>query len=744
MRRFRWLPVAALLAILASVGATYFRLRDEAAKGAPEPPKPLEAGLEGRFGDWCYTQNDGDKPKLKVCAKKQRQIKEPSVWELEEVELQVFRDDAKVFDLVKSAKAEFDVAEKTMFSDGAVEITRGVPAEGPPPVGRLVQIHTSGVRYASGTGKATTDRAASFQFDKGSGSSVGLEYDPATGELFLRDKVVLDWKGKQPVGVPMHIEAGQAVYLEHESRVALRKWSKLTRGTLHMDAGDTTVTLEQDAIRLVETVAAKGVQDDPGRKIEFAADELTMRFADGMNVEAIQGRNHARLASTSATARTTVTGNRLDLAFTPSGHESILTAATSAGSSVAESAPLPGPEPADTRTLRSDVIRLSMRTGGQEIDRIETDGPGTLDFTPNRAGQPKRHLDGDRISIAYGAQNRIQSFHSTNVTTRTERPNLPVATTRSKEFVATFDPATSQLARIEQEINFQYQEGERQARGDRAVLDQVNNAMTLDGGARVWDPSGSANADHIELDQRTGDYRAEGRVATARQPDKKGSSSAMLSNQDVMQARAQRLMSSNRGQKLHYEGSAVAWQGANRIEADQIDFDRERRTMEARGKVVSQLVDKAAPGGTGKTAAPAFTVVRAASLDYAEASRLAYYRDNVVLTRPGLTVNSKELQAFLSPAGQESSLEKAIADGAVKIVSQTQDAKGKRIRTGTGEHAEYFAADQKLVIEGGDPQLVDSAKGKTTGRQLTWFANSDRLLVDGEEAKPAVSTIRKK
>jgi len=91
-------------------------------------------------------------------------------------------------------------------------------------------------------------------------------------------------------------------------------------------------------------------------------------------------------------------------------------------------------------------------------------------------------------------------------------------------------------------------------------------------------------------------------------------------------------------------------------------------------------------------------------------------------------------------ASEDSSLEKAIADGAVRIVS----TKDNRTRTGTSEHAEYYAGEEKVVLTGGQPLFVDSLKGRTTGRELTWWANNDRLLVNGEEQKPAESTIIRK
>ena len=52
-------------------------------------------------------------------------------------------------------------------------------------------------------------------------------------------------------------------------------------------------------------------------------------------------------------------------------------------------------------------------------------------------------------------------------------------------------------------------------------------------------------------------------------------SSAMLSNDEVMQARAQHMTSTNKNQRILYDGNAVAWQGANRVEADTLDIDRD-------------------------------------------------------------------------------------------------------------------------------------------------------------------------
>jgi lipopolysaccharide export system protein LptA len=753
MRFSRWLILAALLAIVAFVGQTYIKRQQALARDTPAPPPPLETGIDGRARDWVYTQSDGERPRVTVRAKSFRQVKAPSVMELNGVELQLFHKEGAQFDLVKSAQAQFDIAAKSLYSDGAVDITMptagdktATALDGP----RIVKIHTSGVHFASDTGKASTDREATFDFDQGYGSAMGVDYDPNTRELHLRSKVEMHWMGKKPGAKPMLIQAGEAYYREAESKVFLLPWSKLTRETLHMEGAAAIVTLDKGAIKDVFSQSAHGVEDNPGRKVEFGAETLMMTFGPDMIIQEIKGQKNGKLVSTANAMRTTVTGDVIDLQFDPTRKESTLTHALAMKQAVAEAVPLPRPGEllGDTRVLHSEVIHLNMRPGGRDIDTVETDGPGTVDFLPNRAGQPKRYVKGDHIWIAYGPDNRIQTFRTINASTRTDKPGTPVPPpmlTQSKELLATFDPKTSELSRLEQKTDFRYEEGTRRATADHATLEQAKDLITLDGSARTFDPTGSASADKLVMDQKSGDFVADGRVATTRLPDDKASSSALLSGSDVMQGRAQHMTSAEHNQKLHYEGNAVVWQGPNRVEADRIDIDRMRQAFEAHGKVVSQFADKSSDDKTTankpkSTSAPIFTVVRAPDLVYSDDTRLAHYQGGAAMVRPGLTVNGKELKAFLNDKSSSSTLDKAFADGEVKIVS-TAD---KRTRTGTGEHGEYYTTEQKVIMNGGEPLLVDSIKGQTRGKQLTWWSNNDRLLVNGVENRPADTLFRKK
>jgi lipopolysaccharide export system protein LptA len=762
MRRTRWLFLFAIIFIVVAVGATYFKSRGRLEKDAPARPKPLGKNFDGSFNRWCYSDQKGTTPHVDICAEHMSESAGSTALDLVGVELKLYTKDGKQYDLVKTDKALCDPQAKTLYADGVVNITMAVPVDGPQH-GRIVKIQTSGVKFDTQSGKATTDRTVQFEFDQGGGQSMGAEYDPETRELHMKSQIALDWRGKTEQSVPMHIESGEAFYREKESKVILIPWSKLTRDTLRLEGKMTVVTLDKGEVRQAQIEAGHGAkEEDSGRTVEFGSDQMTMDFADGMLVSKITGDQNAHLISTSEDARTTVTGNRMEMGFEVADKESTLSTAVATGKSVARNEPIikAGTQPPDTRILHSEVIHLKMRSGGKEIDSVETDGAGTLDFLPNRTDTPKRFMTGDKIWIKYGEDNRIESFRSVNVSTRTE--NLPVknkpaapSVTSSKEMNAIFDADSSDLNHLDQKNDFKYDAGDRHARADHATLDQKTGIMILEKGARLWDSTGSAAADRIVMNQKTGDFTAEGHVASTRMPDPKGNSSAMLSTDEIMQARAQKMVSTNNNSTIHYEGNAVAWQGSNRVEADQLDIDRDEGILKAHGKVVSQFVDKnkdkdkddksvkAKLKPATPAMAPIFTVVHAPDLVYTEDTRIAVYSGGVLLQRSdNLTVTGKEIKAYLNDADADSSLNRTVADGAVKVLSN--DSKRAKTRTGTSEHAEYYADEGKVILSGGRPLLIDSKEGKTQGDQLTWWSNDDRLLVNGAPSSPVKSIVHRK
>ena len=193
---------------------------------------------------------------------------------------------------------------------------------------------------------------------------------------------------------------------------------------------------------------------------------------------------------------------------------------------------------------------------------------------------------------------------------------------------ATFDEK-GQIKQILQAGNFRYSEGVRKAQSDTAVMDNAKNVMDLDAHARIADDTGSTAANHIQLDQATGEFDARGSVATTHLPDQKPNPPApkpgdpngdgyaaaatsdkggMLDPGEPMQGKADHAWSPKKGGKqIHYIGNAQVWQGGSRILGDRVDIDRDpkQKTLTADGHVFSQLQDSAKTMPDGKLRAVA-------------------------------------------------------------------------------------------------------------------------------------------
>src|SRR5208282_6067247 len=101
--------------------------------------------------------------------------------------------------------------------------------------------------------------------------------------------------------------------------------------------------------------------------------------------------------------------------------------------------------PSDSHVLHAENIDLKMRPGGREIQTVSAHPSGTLEFLANQPASHHRTLQGDDMLIAYGPQNRIDSFHAANVTTTTDpnaeekKHNRAVSTTSSNDLTARFE-----------------------------------------------------------------------------------------------------------------------------------------------------------------------------------------------------------------------------------------------------------------------------------------------------------------
>jgi lipopolysaccharide export system protein LptA len=783
MRRLAFVLPLVIIAIAAALWGTYRMRVQKLIESAPATPPTLPITLTSSSDEWQWVQNKDGKPAVQIKAKGSRFLKDAGKLELDAVELKLFQKDHKHYDLVKSPKAVFSQTEGKLFSDGEVEITLDVPVEGNPPH-QLTSIKTTGISFDSKSGKADTDKPASFKFENGDGTCVGVSYDPDVHELHMNSQVDINLTGKGKRSKPMRVQTEKLVYQEQAAKIFLGPWSKLMRENTVVDAAGSIINLKDKQIDTIDADHAHGIDSYPKRHLNYAADALHLTYNDDQELEKMTGVGNAHLTSESKGSETSVKANNVDLFFETENHESILrrTLANGAASVEAKPEPQPNGKLAESKIIHSETIELKMRKGGHELEEVDSRVPASLELIPNQPAQHHRILHGAEMTILYGQQNQIQSFRSTKVTTETNplppkpgqkaKPrDLDIAKTASDNMTAEFEPKSGQMKRMKQWGHFTYEEGESHAVGETAYLDNDTNIMDIDKNARVWDASGSTNGEHIKLAQNTGDFNAEGHVSTTRLPETKKSASAMLDDSQPSQGTADHVWSGNKNRAVHYEGHAVLWQTSNRIAADRIDIDRDKKILVAEGNVVSEFIDQddnksdqpapakplAAANVAAKPEPPAdglnnlppaakpsdkplvYTVVHAAKMVYTDKERLADYTGGAALTRPNMTIKGAQMQAFLNAkdSNEDSRLNHMLADGNVEIFDKGAD----RTRTSKGDHGEYYTADSRIVIRGDKARLVDSKKGESVGQELTYFSDDDRLLIKGAPAEPVKSRI---
>jgi lipopolysaccharide export system protein LptA len=182
--------------------------------------------------------------------------------------------------------------------------------------------------------------------------------------------------------------------------------------------------------------------------------------------------------------------------------------------------------------------------------------------------------------------------------------------------------------------------------------------------------------------------------------------------------------------RAEYTGTATLVQGDTAIRGDRIVLDQQKGDMVASGSARSTLVlDKGRTDG------------RANEIRYDDAARTVTYSAGVVAPTSG-QASSVPLAQVSGPDGdlRAERIEIILAreeNGVDRLEAYNRVSMVVGARTATGSRLTYHAREERYVISstGVIPVSIRESCQETTGRTLTFFKSSDRIIVDGNETR---------
>ena len=533
------------------------------------------------------------------------------------------------------------------------------------------------------------------KFSRGrmSGTGVGFTYDEQRDTLWILDQAVVHFAPDQGAAAA-DLTAGGFGFARRDRYMRLERTMHLERDGQITDAAEATVTLfpDRDESDYIELRGNSRVTGGAGMGLlkSLTATDMNLDYReDGRSLQhaTLAGQADVQLATTGASPGQRLQAANMDIALAPDGSVSNLAARDKVEVTL--------PATADTaaRTIKSNALTAAGAAQGLN----------TMNFTEG---------------VSYDeAATKGQGARSA----------------RARSLDASLDPAAGTLKQAEFKSAFHFEDGPMSASSANATYRILEGQLALrgkEGNAvpQIKDESLTIDADQIDVTLSPRTMVASGKVQSVLQPSKKPAGNApaakrpgLLADKDPVNVIADKLTYDEASRKGEYTGQARLFQGETQINGDAITLDETKGDLIVTGKVITTLVIAENNIKPGEKPAP--MVGRAGSFTYTDQTRRVVYKTLATLVGSQSDLRADTIEMYLAPA--ENTLDRLEAATAV---TATVD---KRVVTGT--KLSYLPADDKYVVLGVPVKMIDADCQETTGKTLTFFKSSDRVVVDGNE-----------
>ena len=734
----RIIPLLVVVSVVGAVCVSYYRSARTAGTRPVPQVESLPEGATDLIEGFSVSHSEQGKTTIEVTAKVQLGLQDSKSL-LEQVKAKVFRKQEGQFDTITSLRCEVDQVSKDVVFLENVVVTLDTPddggAESIPAIVRAERM-----TYSRSRDRVTSEAAVSFERGQVSGSSRGLVYHLRSGVIVLPSEVDLRVLPAQEQDHLLRIRADSLKLHKGSGRVALRSNVRVEKGPTELTADEMRVFFATPAWTLKRIQARGRVRSrslDPDVMIAVRADRLRYLFGAGPDgLDKVVARGNAVARPLTDRSLRELSAREITVSLPPRS-QSIRRLTAVGDARVRFQAPSPSqagtrtgtgessqpPDGIIRRILTSPRVNAHFRPGTGRLSRVEALGPSTLEEIPGGTGEERRRLSAHALSLFYGENTeKLERFTADrNVKLELSSPSGTVRETRSHHLIALFDGKTDRLSEIRQTGDFNYREPGRQAWSDSATHRVDSSLIRLEGRPKVTDAQGETEADVIEFHRDRHLLKAQGKVRSAYFGAGASPHPAVFASAQFMEYRTREGVG-------RYRKNARLWQKDRILYAEDIRLNRLEGKLVATGGVTN-LFHR--PGEAGSSPG---TMVRSEKMTYEERASKIVYEDGVATTAPEGRLQSDRLQVFLRQEKGQISVDKALAEGNVRMAQPN--------RTAFSQWAEYRGREGKVVLWGGPPQVVDYERGSTTGARLTIDIGGGSVAVEGNSRNRAVTTQR--
>jgi lipopolysaccharide export system protein LptA len=806
----RWLVVIAMLFIAVVAGMyLYARLRQLSVLKAF--PGKIGIDIKQTASGFQFSKSEAGRTIFSIRAKSVKEFKLNGHAELHDVSIILYGRDTSRFDQIYGDDFTYDSKSGDVTARGDVQIDLEANPSGvsspdqatPRELKNPIHLKTSNLVFNQNSGNASTDARVDFSTPQASGWAVGVQYAAKSNTLTLASQIHVTLSGAR--AATLFASRGK---ITRDPRQVVLENPRLVQqgGILQAEQATFFLTAENQ----VERVQANGnvnatSSPEVADQIRARADEAELLLTGKENLlrtATLTGNVHAEregsqpMQGDAGRAVLDFHGqNELQKVHASDGvrlSQHSVSTSQSAASTSQTAAENSTPQDFDLKAPTVDFFVVD----GRRLSHIETAGAAEITISPaqnsiavspitsSAQASQRTIVTAGRFEAKFvpmpDGKSHLASIHGApNARITNSSPGVPdrVSTSQTLDVALL---AEGGIESIVQQGSVAYSDGlppekRTQAWADRARYTPADKFLLLTGSPRVSDGGMVTTAKTIRIDRASGDASAEGDVKSTYSELKEQPDGALLASASPIHVTAATMTAHNSPAVAVYQGNARLWQDANIIEAPSIEFDRDRRSLVARGTATQPVLTTLVQQKTEKVAEPASSVskkiggkpslstgghrsnhkshekgddsspiaISAAQLSYSDPERCAHYDGGVTARGADFTASSSQMDVYLLPRSQSSSNQSLTTPGRLdRMVAQGQVIVDQPERRAEGDKLVYTAADDKFVLTGGPPSIFDAERGKITGVSLTFFRRDDRVLVEGEANTPVVTQTR--